>query len=148
MIDNQGGDYIRGRYFDTIPHYHGDVVRQIFIVGAALLLIGAPFYSSSLWLELPFEIIGALVLIALAALANPHQKTVFMLGAAASGAGLVIFQTWALAAFQESTWFQFALREVLAVLFLAGFYFCMKTVRAFLMHKIGKHDEAGEFDEE
>ena len=85
--------------------------------------------------------------VALAALANPHNRTIFMAGAVAAGVGLVIFETWALFSYHESTWMQFILREVVALAFLAGFYFSMKTVRAFVMHKVGKRDEAGEFDE-
>lgn len=129
-----------------IPHYYGDVVRQLFIVAAALMLITAPFYASTLKVELPFEIAGALVLIALAALANPHSKLIMMGNAVVAGVGLVIFQTWALYTYSEASWMQFILREVLAVLFLAAFYFSMKTLRAFLLGKVGKHWEAGEFD--
>ena len=132
---------------EPVPHYHGDIVRQLFISTAALLLIGAPFYADSLRTELPFEIAGAILLVALAALANPHNRTIFMAGAVAAGVGLVIFETWALFSYHESTWMQFILREVVALAFLAGFYFSMKTVRAFVMHKVGKRDEAGEFDE-
>jgi len=130
-----------------IPHYHGDIVRQLFITMAAFMLIAAPFYAETLRNELPFEIVGALVLAALAALMNPHQKSIFLAGAIAAGAGFVIYQTWALYTYSESSWMQFVLREIAALLALVAFYFSMKTIRAFIFHKIGKHDEAGEFDE-
>ena len=32
------------------------------------------------------------------------------------------------------------------VLFLVAFYFSTKTVRAFVMHQVGKEDEPGEFE--
>lgn len=130
-----------------ILHYYGDQVRQLFVAAAALILIAAPFYSDSLRVELPFEIVGALILVALAAFANPHNRTVFIASAVAAGIGVVIYEMWAIYGFEDSTWVQFTLREVIAVILLVAFYFNMKTVRAFVLHQVGKHDEAGEFDE-
>ena len=140
------GDYAPHQPAAHVAHYYGDAVRQLFVAAAALMLIGAPFYADSLRSELPFEIFGPLILFALAALANPHNKSVFMAGAVASGTGLVIYETWALYTYFESTWLQFILREMIAIVFLTGFYFSMKTVRAFILHTIGKHDEVGEFE--
>lgn len=141
-------DYQPYGFVDNIPHYHGDSVRQLFASAAALMLLGAPFYSDFLRAELPFEIAGALVLVAIAALINPHNKSVFAASAVVSGVGLIVFEAWALYAYRDSTWAQFILREVISILFLAGFYFSMKTIRAFMLHSIGKHDEAGEFEKD
>ncbi len=146
-MTEHGDGEVRGGYAESVPHYYGDYVRQLFISAAALMLIGAPFYSDALRVELPFEIAGALVLVALAALVNPHKQSVFLAAATASGVGLILFESWALYGYYDSTWTQFILREVIAIIFLAGFYFSMKTVRAFVLHKIGKHDTAGEFEE-
>ena len=131
-------EYARGPYVEHVSHYYGDTVRQLFIGGAALMLVAAPFYAEALRTEFPFEIAGALVLVALAALANPHQRIIFMAGAVAAGVGAVIYQTWALFTYSESTWMQFVLREAIAVIFLVAFYFNMKTVRAFVLHTVGK----------
>src|SRR3989344_9204096 len=120
-------DYAPHPYAENIPHYHGDAVRQLFISAAALMLIGAPFYADSLRTELPFEIVGALILAALAALANPHKKLALVADAIAAGVGLVIYKTWALYTYHDSTWMQFVLREVIAIIFLSAFYFSMKT---------------------
>ncbi len=143
-------DYTRQHtsYVEHVPHYYGDYVRILFLSATGLMLLGAPFYADSLRIELPFEIVGALVLAALAALANPHSKTVLAADAIAAGVGMVVYGTWALFSYSESTWVQFILRQGIAIVFLAAFYFSMKTVRAFLFHKVGKHDEAGEFEEE
>ncbi|QQG37557.1 MAG: hypothetical protein HYS26_02915 [Candidatus Kaiserbacteria bacterium] len=142
-------DYARQHLLGStgVPHYHGDLVRQVFMIASAAMLLGLPFYGDSLRLELPFVLVGGLVLIALAALTNPHAGTVMYASAIASGVGLAIYQTWALFSYDESTWTQFLLREVVALLFLVAFYFSMKTVRALIFHQIGKHEEAGEFDE-
>jgi hypothetical protein len=134
-------------FVPSVAHYYGDHVRTVFIVVAGLMLVTAPFYGNSLRVELPFEILGALVLVAIGALANPHNKWVFMAGAVAAGVGLVIYEMWALYGYQEGTIVQFVLRELIALLFLAGFYFNMKTVRAFLLHKVGRREGIGEFEE-
>ena len=55
-----------------IEHYYGDAIRQLFVTAAALILVGAPFYAEALRVELPFEILGAVILVAIAALANPY----------------------------------------------------------------------------
>lgn len=141
-------DYVRQPFVAHIPHYYGDYVRQLFTSVAAILLIGSPFYSSSLGAQLPLEIIGAIVLVGLAAFANPHTRWVFAASAVVSGIGLAIFQMWALSGYEDGTLVQFLIRELLAILFLIAFYFSMKTVRAFAMDTIGKTDEAGEFEDE
>src|SRR3989344_2051869 len=139
-------DYARHPFVKQVSHYYGDTVLQIFIATAALMLLTAPFYGDTLRIELPFEIAGALILVALAALANPHNKTSMVANAIAAGVGMVIFETWALYLYQESSWAQFTLREIVAVLFLVAFYFSTQTVRAFVMHQVGKEDEPGEFE--
>lgn len=111
------------------------------------MLVGAPFYASELFFELPFIILGALILVAIAALANPHNASIFNISSVVSGAGATIYQIWALYAFSDSTWVQFILREVIAIVFLGAYYFSLKTLRAFILHQVGKHEEVGEFEE-
>lgn len=129
-----------------ISHYYGDQMRQLFISAAALMLVGSPFYADSLRVELPFILIGALALVALAALANPHNKNVFYLAAGMSGAGVVIYGMWALNNYESATFLQFIIRLIIALVFMVGFYFNMKTLRAFVLGKVGKREEVGEFD--
>ena len=140
-------DYTPMSFFGGVAHYYGDTVRQLFIVAAALLLIAAPFYADTLRSELFYEIAGAVVLVAIAALANPHNKSTFMFAAIAAGVGLVVYESWALNKYFDSTWVQFILREVIALIFLVAFYYSVKTLRAFLLHRVGKQDEVGEFEE-
>lgn len=147
-MDNEGGDYVRSSpIWPAVPHYHGDAIRQLFIANAALILIGAPFYADTLSAELPFEILGALILAGLAAIVNPHNRLLLFANAIAAGIGLLLYETWALSQYETSTWAQFIWRELIALVFLGAFYFSMKTVRAYLLHQIGKTGTAGEFDE-
>src|SRR3989344_6031518 len=147
-MDNTGGEYTRSV---TVrpggPHYYGDIVRQLFIAGAILIVVGAPFYADSLSAELLYEILAALILAGLAALVNPHNKPLLLANAIAAGVGLVVYAFWGLSEYSTSTWVQFILRELIAIIFLVAFYFSMKTVRAFILHQIGKRETVAEFDE-
>lgn len=131
-----------------VSHYYGDIVRQVFVAASAVMLVASPFYADSLKSEIPFYVAGALVLIILAALTNPHNRSVLLADAVAAGVGVAIFEVWALGSYETSTWVEFLLRQGIALLFLVAFYFSMKTVRAFSMHQIGKWAAPGEFDEE
>lgn len=129
-----------------VPHYYGDVVRQLFVAGAVVMLVGAPFYTEALRVQFPFILCGAIVFVALAALTNPHNKTVVIADAIAAGVAVFVYETWALFQYAESSWIEFILREVIALNFITAFYFSMKTLRAMLLGQIGKRETVGEFD--
>lgn len=120
-----------------LTHYYGDSVRMFMLVAVALMLLSAPFYSDSLLIALPFEIIGAIILAGLAAMTNPMSRLILSIDAVANGVGLVIFATWGLSAYESSGALAFVIRIAIAVIFLFAFYYSMKTVRAMVMHTIG-----------
>jgi hypothetical protein len=131
-----------------VPHYYGDTVQQLFVVGAALMLFAAPFYSGLLSVQLPFEVGGALILAALAALTNPWSRLLMTANAVAAGVGVVIFELWALLNFHSSTGVQFVFREAIALVFLFAFYFSVRTVRTMIFHEIGHRDTPRDFSEQ
>lgn len=145
---SEGGGYYPHGAWPSVPHYYGDYVRQFMLGAAALMLFTAPFYGESIRTELPFIVIGTLVLVALAAATNPWKQNVMTYDAIASGVGLTIFQTWAVWGYEESTLLAFVFRQALALIFLAAFYFSVKTVRAMILHQIGKRDSNEEFGAE
>ncbi len=132
----------------SVPHYYGDVVRWLFMTAAAVILLTHPFYANMLRIELPFTLAGAVILVALAALTNPHNKGVIAADVIAAGVGMVIYQGWALSQYDSSTILEFALRQVVAVLFMASLYFSLKTLRAMVLGKIGRKYEPGEFSKD
>jgi hypothetical protein len=117
----------------SVKHYYGDTVRQLFLMAAALMLVGAPFYSNNLTVELPFIVFGAVALIAVAAFTSPVKQNAIRADAVAAGVGLVIFEVWALWNFQTDPIYKFVLREALALIFLAALYFSTKTLRGMLL---------------
>ncbi|KKW20130.1 MAG: hypothetical protein UY63_C0001G0035 [Parcubacteria group bacterium GW2011_GWA2_51_10] len=142
-----GGHAPGGPPWPSVSHYYGDFVRQLLVGAAALIVIGAPFYADSLRAELPFEVVGALILVALAAVTNPWNRNVIVADAIASGVGMAVFQTWALSGYDAAGPIAFVLRQALAILFLVAFYFSVKTLRAMILRQIGKKDRPDEFQE-
>ncbi|RJR14455.1 hypothetical protein C4585_00155 [Candidatus Parcubacteria bacterium] len=136
------------KMWPVVPHYYGDVVRQLFVAGAVVMLVGAPLYTETLRFHFPFILLGAILFVALAALTNPHNKTVIIANAIAAGVAVFIYETWAFFDYTSSTWIEFGLREIIALNFIAAFYFSMKTLRAMLLGQIGKREVVGEFDTE
>lgn len=131
----------------AVPHYYGDVIRQLFVAGAVVMLVAAPFYTEDLRMQFPLILLGAIVFVGLAALTNPHNKGVIIADAIAAGVAVFLYETWAFFDYTSSTWFEFGLREIIALNFMAAFYFSLKTLRAMLLRQIGKREVVGEFDE-
>lgn len=133
--------------WEKIAHYYGDNVRVIFLILAALMLFGAPFYSSALTVEMPFVVIGAFVLVCLAALTSPHSRIVMTANVVAAGVGVVMYGGWSLFGYQTGTPVDFILREAVAFTFLLSLYFSLKTLRAMHMNQIGKEPSGGDFND-
>src|SRR3990167_7666953 len=112
--------------FEQIPHYYGDVVRMLFLVAAVVMLGGAPFYADMLKQQLPFLIVGAAVMVMLAATTNPWSVMVMRLNAVVSGVGAVVFEYWALTNYQPGSPIEFALRQVIAPISGSAFSFPRK----------------------
>ena len=146
MIDDKRGttDIAENMFFPGINHYYGNVTRQFMIGGVFLMMLGAPFYAGSLRAEFPFEVVGALLIVAFAALTNPFSKSIIIADTVLSGATAFIFGTWAFAGY-ESIDVAFILRDAIALVFLVAFYFSLKTLRAMMLHQIGKPDSDREF---
>lgn len=112
-----------------LAHYYGDIVRQLLLLAAAVLLVGAPFYSADLPSELPFDVIGALVLVCLAAFTSPTNRLIILADTVAAGVGMVLFELWALTTYGETSIIVSLLRQAIALLFLFALYFGGKTLR-------------------
>lgn len=124
-------------FFPRIPHYYGDIARQIMLGAVAIMMLSAPFYSDSLQAEFPFEIVAAIILVAFAALTNPIKRSIVLIDAMLTGAAAATFALWAFLGYGQVDSVAFMLRDVIALLFLFAFYFSLKTLRAMILHQIG-----------
>jgi len=129
----------------SVPHYYGDYVRQIFMLAGAAMLILAPFLVSRAPALLPFEIGGAIALVCLAALTNPKKQWVMLANALAAGAGVIVFEALAIAAYSSGNWLAFVGLETVTIAFLFALYFSIKTLRAMVLGQIGRQSTFGDF---
>ena len=129
----------------ALPHYYGDYVRKLFVAAAALVLILAPFFGGFLPLTLPFEILGAVLLVTFGALTNPKKQWVVLGDVIIAGLFIVGYEGVALYAYLQNDVLMFFTREALVVIFVFAFYFSIKTLRAMMLHQIGKREPPGEF---
>ncbi|MDO8521960.1 MAG: hypothetical protein Q7S08_01585 [bacterium] len=130
---------------ETVSHYYGDLVREFFLGAAAVMLFAAPFYGDEVRAEFPFEVAGALIVVCLAALTNPWKKSILTADAIVAGVGMVVYQAWALNGYGIASYTAFVFREAVSIIFMFAFYFSVKTVRAMLLHQIGKRASPEEF---
>ena len=129
------------------PHHHEiRTVRQLLMSAAVFVLLGSPFYGEALHLELPFLLIGAVVLVSLSALTRAMEKSILTADAIAAGVGLFLYQAWAIAGFNNSITVAFVLREALAVLFMTVFYFSMMASRSMILNQVEDDEEGVEID--
>jgi hypothetical protein len=132
--------------FGTVRHYYGDAVRMIFVAVAILIGLTVPLSGDIAVAVLSGApvIVGLLVL---AGLTHPHGKIILFLNVLASGAGVILSQIIALAAYAQENLVLFVLFEFISVLLMAALYFSVKNVRALLTRKIGHIDGVDEFSE-
>lgn len=118
-----------------IPHYHGDAVRALFVLGA-LTLIVAQSTGTDLPLSTGNAVIAAAILVVAAGITNPTQKWIHWLNALLAALGSIIFGTAViehyrsgLSGFNSSFFFL----EALALLSLVALYFTTRTIRGLVL---------------
>jgi hypothetical protein len=135
-----------GSNLHRIAHYYGDPVRWLFLGAAALWFVSLPLFPGVLPTDAALQVAAGVLLVIFAALTNPHKRWIIVGDSIIAGLGLIVFETIAIDQFSTSSWTLFILREALALMFLTALYFSLKTVRAMMLHQIGKEGTRfGEF---
>lgn len=130
FLDNLG-------FSDKKPkHYHGDIVRVLFLVIAFLMFVGLPFFQDEIPLPLSLSLGAVVFLVFLGGLTNPRQAWVVFLDTVVSLLGLSIFAYFSVTRFSslELTAF-FLINQTLGLLFLVAFYFSTKTLRGMYLRE-------------
>lgn len=130
-MDNQN---LGGNHTHTIPHYHGDAVRILFVSGAVVLII-----AQSTGAELPLTTLGTVISAALlviaAGITNPMQYEIHWANALFSLVGTVLFGTAAVDHYRSGVSFfdiSFIYVEALALISLIALYFTTRTIRGIM----------------
>lgn len=128
-----------------VKHYWGDATRQLLVVAAVIIMIASPFYVGIFGPSLLLNVIAVLVIVAFAALTNPFKRWVIMGDAVIAGIGVAIFGGSAILTYQSTGFVDAAASLGLGLVFLAAFYFAMKTLRAMLLEQV-ETDESSDDD--
>jgi len=130
-----------------IEHYYGDIVRQLFLIAAVLILMSIPLYAELLPYALAVQTLVVVVVAIFAALTNPFKKWILVGDAVIAVLGLLAFEVAAISAYVEKMYLLFAAREALALVFLFALYFSVKTVCAMWLHQLGKRMRPSDLEE-
>ncbi|PIR83316.1 hypothetical protein COU19_01105 [Candidatus Kaiserbacteria bacterium CG10_big_fil_rev_8_21_14_0_10_56_12] len=118
-----------------IPHYHGDIVRALFVLSAFILV-----FAQSTGAELPLSNLGAVLaaaaLVIVAGITSPRLPWSHFLNAFFAMIGTVIFGTPAVEHYRAGVHIfepSFVYLEALALLSLVALYFTTRTIRGILL---------------
>ncbi len=124
----------------TKSHYHGDVIRNIFIVSGFVMLFTLPVFKDLV--SVPFYV-SSLIIIFLglfAGLTNPFKKWVIGLNVLVSAVGVIVFEYYAVNQYflinedERVKWF-FIVNMGLAIAFFIAFYYGTRTFKAMFLPK-------------
>jgi hypothetical protein len=126
-------DEVPYRAHRDIPHYHGDAVRGLFVLGAVVLIV-----AQSTGAELPLStagvVIGAAILVIAAGISNPVQKWIHWVNAILSVIGTILFGTAVIEKYRAGVSAftgSFIFLEALSLISLIALYLSVKTIRGF-----------------
>lgn len=114
-----------------IPHYHGDGVRVIFVVGAVVLIV-AQSTGAVLPLSTFEAVVCAIFLVIAAGITNPAQHGIHWMNAFIALVGTLLFGTSAINHYRAGLSIfdpSFVYIEALALLSLFALYFTTRTIR-------------------
>lgn len=118
-----------------IPHYHGDIVRVLFVLAAGLIFL-AELLNGNLPFSTAATVLIAVLLVISAGITNPAQLWIHWVNLFFSLIGLILFGGTALTRFRTDAPFSESfLVGVIAVVFLAALYLSTRTVRGHMVHK-------------
>lgn len=131
-----GADTDPGNNFEKrkIPHYYGDVIRVLFVLGAFIMLVTQPFFNQQLPFSIPLSLLAITLLVFVAGLTNPRHRWLAIVNAVFSIIAVIIFGYFSVAAYVQYSpqSLIFWVDEILAIIFLIALYYSAKTVRGML----------------
>lgn len=119
-----------------IPHYYGDIVRRLFLVSGAVILIALPINNEVLPVHISITTALVIVMIIFAAITNPFQKWVAVVNVWMSGFAVLLFEFLAVVGYADDEMQLFMIRQILSLLFFFALYYSSKTLRAMLLRQI------------
>ena len=115
-------------------HYHGDIVRRLFIFGGIIMLAALPLFTRFLPTTPAVSLLFILLVGLLASFTSPLQKFVIVLNTLIAIGATAVFEYYAVLAFRsaQGDWYLrllFATNQLLAIIFFLALYYSGKTWR-------------------
>ncbi len=133
--------YYKGMEKDTLleikKHYYGDIVRQLFLSAAVIMLVGLPIFAGQLRLGIFAAVMGVLVIGLFAGMTSPKQKIIMITDVCIALIGSVVFEVTAVYSYRSNVFFQpyFFFNQVLALIFFVATYLAVKSARGMIINK-------------
>lgn len=122
---------------EKFPHYYGNFVRRLFLLGAIIMAITLPSLHSlvpgNTYLGLFIIIILGLV----SGLISPMQRVVITINLLISLVAVFVFEYYAVSNYVPSSFGDlfFWVNQILAIVFLLALYYSSKTFRGLILDK-------------
>ena len=113
----------------NLEHYHGDIVRKLFIAGGVIMIAALPFFYQYIPFSLSYSLLALIIIAFFAGIIAPTEKWIIALNAAVAAVAVFIFEYYAVNGYIEAHYFFSFGNQVLAVIFFVAFYYGVKTVR-------------------
>lgn len=133
------------KHTDDVPHYFGHTIRRVFFFAAFVMLATLPFFRSLIDGNVIVSIFVIIALVFAAGYTNPHTRWIIIFDVIVSCLGLLIFGFSAIQGYTGESMdgirqYLFITNQVLAITYLIGFYFSVKTLRGFKYHQSEKSE--------
>jgi hypothetical protein len=126
------------RKHHAIPHYHGHIVRRLFVLAGLIMLLGLPFFAPIIAGGVFVAVSGILVVGLYAGLTTPKHKWIMWGDVVLSTIGSFAFEVIAIDLYHTNGTIDayFLFNQSLALVFFLALYFGVKTFRAMLLKEV------------
>jgi hypothetical protein len=131
-------EYVKEPRYPFVPHYHGDTVQILFLIGGVVILATLPFFKNLLPIGPGANTVLVVLIILGAAVINPFQKWIVAVNLLIATLAVLLFEYVAIVGYGTDPFLLSAIRQILAVIFLFSLYYSARTLRAMFLHQIGK----------
>ncbi|HEC32815.1 MAG TPA: hypothetical protein ENI63_00965 [Candidatus Kaiserbacteria bacterium] len=131
-------DYMKQPWPPPVPHYHGDTIQILFLIGGIIILATLPFFKNLLQIGTGFLPVFVVLFVLGGAIVNPFQRWIIIVDLIIAAVAVILFEYAAVIGFGKDIFFLSIIRQVLAIMFLFALYYSGRTLRAMFMNQIGK----------
>jgi hypothetical protein len=124
------------KHKNEVPHYFGHTIRRFFFFIAFVMLATLPFFKNEMAIPVAVSVFAIIAVTFAAGYTNPHARWILVFDVVVATLGLLVFGFHSILGYSEYGMqgireVLFYTNQVLALSFLAAFYFSVKSLRGF-----------------